>query len=246
MFAKITAQLSSPLALSPDGVPPHLDALCEYVMSKKARSIAESKNGHRHPVSATIPGQPVERQGTLPIPIVRKWVDCGNGLRCPIPRVSQGIVEPIKQRSENYHCAFPLERAGQLKEKQRTTIATTGGPLKSFRLPLRIVDTSRVVWFAELRDKKESGRAPMSELRKILRQVHAIGKKTSQGFGTVAEWLVEPTDIDASWIYDGVLMRPLPVDLGADASHGKRRCFGAVAAPYWQADFYCDRFVPSC
>jgi len=231
--------------LSPDGVPPHLDALCEWVMAKKARTISESKNGHRHPIVATIPGQPVEKQGALPIPIIRQWVDCGDGLRCPIPRVSQGIIETIKQRSERYHCAFPLERALSLKQKQRTKIATTGGPYKSFRLPLRIVDTSRVVWFAELRDKKMSGRAPMTELRKILRQVHAIGKKTSQGFGIIAEWLVEPTEFDASWIYEGVLMRPLPLCLGEGATHGKRRCFGAVAAPYWQADFYCDRFVPS-
>lgn len=244
MLAKVTAHLSSPLALSPDGVPPHLDALCEWVVARKARTITESKSGRNHPVAVTIPGQPVDKQGALPIPIVRKWVDCGNGLRCPIPRVSQGIVEPSKHRRENYHCAFPLERSASLKEKQRTTIATTGGPYKSFRLPLRLVDTSRVVWFAELRDRRELRRAPMSEMRRILREVHAIGKKTSQGFGLVNDWVVEPTEIDASWIYQGVLMRPLPIYLGRDAEGGKRRCFGAVAAPYWQADFYCDRYVP--
>lgn len=245
MFAKITAHLASPLALSADGVPPHLDALCEYIMSRKARSIAESRNGHRHPVAVTIPGQPVDRQGTLPIPIIREWADCGDGLKCPIPRVSQGIIEPGKERVEHYHSAFPLERAGSLAEKQRTTVATTGGPMKSHRLPLRINDTSRVVWFAELRDAKGRGKSPMSELRKILKRVHSIGKKTSQGFGVVSAWQVEATDIDASWTHNGVLMRPLPLTLADSNISGKRRCFGAVAAPYWQADFFCDRYVPS-
>lgn len=248
MYAKITAYLSSPLALSPGGVPPHLDALCEYVMSKKARAIKESSNGHRHPVAVTIPGQPVDKQGTLPIPIVRVWNDCGNGLKCPIPRVSQGIIEPSKESVTHYHSAFPLERALSLTEKQRTTVATTGGPMKSHRLPLRVVDTNRVVWFAELRDRTKNSRrrcSPMSELRKILKQVPFIGKKTSQGFGLVSEWLVEATELDASWIYEGVLMRPLPLSLAKDVLHGKHRCFGAVAAPYWQADFFCERFIPS-
>lgn len=249
MFAKITAHLSSPLALSPDGVPPHLDALCEYVMSKNARSIAESINGHRHPVAVTIPGQPVDRQGTLPIPIVRVWTDCGDGLRCPIPRVSQGIIEPSKESVTHYHSAFPLERALSLTEKQRTTVATTGGPMKSHRLPLRVVDTNRVVWFAELRDRATNSRrrsSPMSELRKLLKQVHSIGKKTSHGFSIVSEWIVEGTELDASWSYEGVLMRPLPLSLAEGVTCGKRRCFGAVAAPYWQADFFCNRLVPSC
>lgn len=240
MYAKVTATLAQPIALSQDGIPPHLDALCEFIMAKKAKTIAESSNGARHPLSreTQIRGQPVDRQGSLPIPIKRKWID---GI--PIPRVSQGIIEEAAEQPVHYHSAFPLERANLLKEKQRTTLATTGGPLKSHRLPLRTCNTSCVVWFAELR--KKTGRAPMSELRKILRQVHAIGKKTSQGFGQVAEWIIEPTDHDASWICEGVLMRPLPLSLVDESVRGKRRCFGALAAPYWQADFYRDRWVPS-
>ena len=244
MFAKITAHLSSRLALSQDGAPPHLDAICERVMARKARTIAASSNGHRHPVTCEIPGQGVSKQGALPIPIVRQWVDCGNGLRCPVPRVSQGILPPGPESVEHFHSSFPLQRAASLAPKQRTVIAVGGGPLKSHRLPLRLVDAARVVWFAELRDGRKTGRAPMAELRRILRRCDAIGRKTSMGYGAVSEWIVEPTDVDACWICEGVLMRPLPLSLGEQAERGKRRCFGAVAGPYWQASFFCDRYVP--
>jgi hypothetical protein len=238
MFVKVTAKLASPIALSPEGAPPHLDAICELVMARKSRSIAESKNGHRHAIDvAKMRGQPVEAPGQLPIPIVRERVD---GL--PIPRCSQGIIDASPQVAEHYHCAFPLERAGMLAEKQRTVLQQTGGPYKSMRLPLRISNTPSVVWFAQLR--RRAGKSPMNELRGILRKVSTIGKKSNYGYGLVSEWLVEPTDIDAVWICEGVLMRPLPVSVVPEGTLGAMRSYGAVCGPYWQSSFFVERFVP--
>ncbi len=230
-LVKVTAELCAPLALSPDGSAPHLDAICESVMARKAKAIAESRNGHRHSIDTNRPrGQPVRMPGQLPIPIIREKV---GGL--PIPRCSQGIIEQVKEQVSHYHCAFPLDRAGMLTEKQRTTIATTGGSYKSIRLPLRLVDTARVVWFAELRESP-------SKLRRILKRVPAIGKKTSQGYGVVTSWAVELTDIDAAWFCGGVLMRPLPLSAVPADILGKRRGFGAVCGPYWQADLFVERW----
>lgn len=243
MFTKVTARLASPLALSADGVPPNLDAIVEYAMSAKARTIAESRYGHRHPIANTHPGSAVSEQGTLPIPIKRKWITVEDGRKIVVPRVSQGILAPCRETAEHYHCSFPIDRSERLLDKERTTINATSGQFKSARLPLRVVDTDCVVWFAELR--KKQGRSPKSELRRILRKsIPAIGKKTSQGFGVVAEWVIEDSDLDASWIYNGVLMRPLPVSLVLDQTAGCRRDFGAVSSPYWQRDFWCERFVP--
>lgn len=237
-LVKVTAQLASPLALSPDGAPPHLDALCELVMARKSLSIASSSNGHRHRLDTTRPrGQAVAEPGQLPIPILRERVD---GL--PVPRCSQGIIEQTHEAVEHYHCSFPIERAELLEPKQRTVIAPASGLYKSQRLPLRIVNTSRVVWFAELREGAV-------RLRQILKRIDTIGKKSVYGYGLVSQWTVEPTDIDASWFMDShdgpILMRPLPLSVVPDSAIGKRRCFGAVCGPYWQADFFCDRWVPA-
>ena len=242
MFVKVTAELASPLCLSDDGVPPHLDAICEFALAGRAKSINESRNGHRHPIAKDIPGQPVKQQGTLPIPIRRTWCDSGRGFRVPVPHCTQGILPPTRQTSEHFHCSFPIDRAWMLREKDQTVHSAGGGPLKSHRLPLRITQADRVVWFAELRRKK--GRSPMSELRVLLRrEVWSVGNKTAFGFGVVGKWIVEPAQIDSTWVIDGVLMRPIPLAVFGEAS-GYRRCFGAVSSPYWQRDYWCERVIP--
>lgn len=236
-LVKVTARLLSPLALSPDGVPPHLDALCESVLAKRVRSIASSSNGHRHALDLErAPGTEVSDPGALPIPITRERV---NGL--PVPRCSQGILSLNRESVDHYHCAFPVERAGLLMPSQRGVLPTTGGTYKSMRLPLRIVDAACVVWFAELRERP-------GRLRGLLTKISAIGKKSAYGYGHVGEWSVEHTDVDACWFADSdagqVLMRPLPLDAVDNDVIGKRRCFGAVCGPYWQASLFVERWVP--
>jgi hypothetical protein len=232
-FVKVTAHLISPVALSPEGEAPHLDAICELVLAQHTRSIAASSNGNRHLLDvAKIRGQEVSAQGQLPIPIVREKVD---GI--PVPRCSFGIMEKTQETAEHYHCAFPIERAIEVSEKERIQIRTTGGVYKSVRLPLRLSTTSRIVWFAELRESP-------CKLRKLVNQIETLGKKSVYGYGRVSEWTVEETDIDASWFHGGVLMRALPISVVSDDIQGKRRSYGAVAGPYWQRSFFVDRYVP--
>lgn len=239
-LVKVTAELVSPIALSPTGDAPHLDALCCIAMCRHLGSIGESKKHNIQPR-----GQPIREQGQVPIPIKQTWVE-QDGRRFPIPHCSAGIIEAATESVEHYHCSFPTSRAQLIREDQRTKIARGGGTYKSFRLPLRKSDAQRVVWFAELRAKAELGRSPMGRLRGLLRSIEFIGKKSAYGHGHVAAWTVEKTETAGHWIYDGVLMRPLPVSLVPMETAGKRRSFGAVAAPYWQADFFTDCYLPSC
>lgn len=238
-LVKVTAELVTNIALSPTGVGTELDAICTLQMCRHLSSIGESK---KHNVQRQ--GENVKEQGQIPIPIKRTWVD-QDGKRFPVSHCSSAIIESEKEYRQYYHKSFPSHQSDQLAEKQRTKFARGGGVLKSTRLPLRKSQTKKIVWFAELRTKKEIGRSPMSWLRSLLNKVEFIGKKTSQGHGCVASWTVEPTDIDAAWIYEGVLMRPLPASIVSRETVGKRRSFGGVAAPYWQADFFCDRYVPA-
>ena len=234
---KVTAHLSGPIALSPEGWPPHLDALCELIRSRKMQSIADSSEG-RHPAKPR--GVPVDQPGQIPIPLARQWV----GDR-PVPRVSFGIIAPVPQRTDYYIRQFPAERADLLRPKERTVIRTTSGYTKSFRLPLRIVETPQIVWFARLRDG-EDGRP--TRLRSILSQVHALGKKVSQGYGRVSRWEVERCEEDWSWFApheEGpVLMRALPVEAVPSQILGGRRTYCGVCGPYWQQTLWSEAFEP--
>lgn len=233
-LVKVTAELASPIALSPNGDAPHLDALCQLVMCRSMRSVRESRKHNIQPR-----GKPIQQQGQIPIPIRQTWVD-----GFPVPHCSSGIIEATVDSVEHYHCSYPSHRGELLRKNQRTKIARGGGTYKSFRLPLRKSYTQRVVWFAELRTGKELGRSPASRLRGLLNKIDFIGKKSAYGNGHVSKWIVEPTEIEAHWICGGVLMRPLPVSLVGSDVTGKRRTFGAVAAPYWQADFFTDCYLP--
>lgn len=241
-FAKVTAVLATEMA----GAAPYLDALCELVMASKIKTVQESSNGHRHDYEIRGRGQSValDAPGKIPIPIIREMV---NGV--PIPHCSSPIVAVAESDSaSHYTSAFPIGRGVMLASKERTKIQQTGGRYKSFRLPLRNRVIDRVVWFAALR-VGNNGSSPMSQLRRLLKRVQHIGKKTSQGHGMVKEWIVEACEQDWSWYAPGplgtVLMRPLlaTMDHPSDLA-GYRRAFGGVHGPYWQREFYREIVTP--
>ena len=229
---KVTAHLVAPIALSPDGHLPHLDAICEWIMSYRMRSIHECSRGRHGCNFARRRGEPVDKPGQIPIPIARQVVD---GL--PVPRCSFGLAEAQTEVVEHYARKFPTDDASLLRPDQQTVLQTTGGPYKGFRLPLRLISTSRVVWFAALRDRP-------TRLRAILDRVTHLGKKAVYGYGCVSRWVVEPVDADYSWFAEDVLMRALPVSALPDSLVGVRRSYGACCAPYWQRDFWREIGVP--
>lgn len=229
---KVTAWLDSPLALSQEGAAPRLDAVIESAMSRRVRTFHDSSNGRHWCDKDRVRGSAVLKPGQIPIPIERKRVD---GL--PIPLCSDGIWNG-QQRVEHFNCKFPNEAAALLEPSERSVMRPTGGVFKSFHLPLRVVDCDRVVWFAVIRE-------PKTRLRHELRNVHFLGKKTSQGYGSVSRWDVEDADGDHSWWSGGVLMRPLPasVEIPDDAS-GFRRSFGGACGPYWDRTHWREIIVP--
>lgn len=234
---KVTCVLATPVA----GLQaPYLDSLCELIMARKMKSIQESSNGHRHMYDIQMRGQPIPLDGVgkIPIPIARRNVD---GL--PIPRCSSPIlVDVVSDHASHFTSAFPIEKYEYLHEKERSKVRQSGGRFKSFRIPLRMRLVDRIVWFAVLRDQ-------MTVLRRLLKQIHHIGKKSSQGHGIIKEWIVEGVDNDYSWYAtsgDGtVLMRPLPADMDHPSDLiGYRKTFGGFVGPYWQRDFWREIYEP--
>jgi len=218
---RVECRLSSPLA--GPGVP-HLDALVEQMCCS------------HHPDLCVPRGQAIPREalGTIPIPLVRERIG-----DLPIPLCSAGIAsQTLTDTNQHYTRSIAAEDFSDVAS--RVKIATTGGEHRSYRLPLRTRVVDSVVWFAK-GDKRE--------LKRELRRVHGLGKKISQGWGRVKEWIVEETDTAAWWYwscgYGTVLMRELPSGdhLPKDLV-GFRPWYGGCCPPYWQADLFREIVQP--
>lgn len=222
-----------------------LDAILEYVMSRRMGSVLASSQGERHLTRTALhPDLPVN-PGAIPIPIDRRRV---SGFPWPIPCCSSPIFL-AKHDGVDHYTRRPDFEPELICSGNRNVFYTGMGEFKSYRLPLRIRVIDRIVWFAmgrgRTRDRGHAGGA--SEVRKLLRKVSHIGKKNSQGYGRVNEWKVEIQEDDWSWFApsDGgkVLMRPLPLSAVGNAV-GFRRWFGAVVPPYWMPEAFTDSAVP--
>lgn len=240
---KVTCWLNSPLA----GDPPRLDALLEWVMSLKLRTVVESSNGEHHRTGLPkYRGEPV-RPGAIPIPIERRRV---SGYPHPIPLCSDPIMSETPVDGVEYFAKrYSAEKSALLAESERRVIAVSTGPFKSYRLPLRIRPVDRIAWFCMGRDRSRNRHSPGAEIRKLLKSVFSVGKKTADGYGQVARWEVEFAGEDHSWFAKSdagaVLMRTLPAsaDLPADLI-GFKKSHGAPVAPFWMRELYADILIP--
>jgi CRISPR type IV-associated protein Csf3 len=131
-----------------------------------------------------------------------------------------------------------------LDSSQRGVFHANSGELRSFRLPLRVRDVRRVVWFCL---------GEGSPIRRLLSHeksgVQYLGKKGSIGYGQVAKWTVEHVEHDWSWFAPSpageVLMRALPKSMRLPTGlAGYRNWFGGVVAPYWSAKYHTEIVEP--
>lgn len=222
---KITCLLDAPLA---GPAPPYLDALLELKLSH------QSKFGVAR-------GQPVpaENVGKIETPIGRRQF---GGLA--MPQCSSPIFDGHADRHEHYTRSLATTDSHLLRPDRRLVLNTGSGLHRSYRLPLRVRAIDRVAWFAF---------ADAGWLERLLIKarsgVSAIGKKTSQGYGRVRRWEIEPADISAWWFAEHeaglVLMRPLPdCDELPENLIAARKSYGGCQAPYWQRDLYREIVVP--
>lgn len=220
---RVTAWMAAPLA----GDVPKLDALVEWAMSFHLPAI--------RPDLPRLPrGEAVAEPGQIPIPIERIRIG-----RWPVPRASAGITSPPAiDAHDHFHRSLAVVDA-RLTES-RVKLDTGGGPWRSYRLPLRIRAVGRIVWYCV---------GVRKALRRWLRDLAAVGKKTAYGYGRVAAWEVDRVEEDWSWFAPSpegpVLMRPLPA--GAHLPRGllgARPWYGGCCAPYWQRDFWTEIVEP--
>lgn len=227
---KVTARLASGAKVAGDV--PMLDALIEWCMSRhvgRTLGLAHDLESDRAPY----------RPGVIPTPILRRRVE---GFPWPVPLCSSPIFRAAADDHAHYNRAFRADPL-LIRPDARRVYSSTNGEFKSYRLPLRVRLIERVVWFCLAKDARG-----VKEVRRLLREVTYLGKKTSQGYGRVAEWVVEDIEQDWSWYAPSesgpVLMRPLPVSAVPEGTLGGRRWFGGIVPPYWCADYFAEMVQP--
>ena len=219
---KVIAVLDSPIA----GDVPYLDGILEFEMAQRQGKAGTVRRG-----------DPAPRLGSIHLPLCR-----GNFAGVDyIPRCSAPIYVGREERHEYIHKRLSVENSMLLEPSERTKVAIGNTWTKSYRLPLKVVNVDRVVWYV--------GGSKRRPLKSLLRSVHAIGKKRSDGYGRVLRWEFEEVEHDWSWFAPStagkVLMRVLPFaeTLFRDVV-GYRRYFGGFAPPYWHPDRFLDVAIP--
>jgi hypothetical protein len=175
------------------------------------------------------------RPSVLPVPLLWSWRGAWRVYHC-----SDAILAPGVEETHHYSRQIGfLDHAGMVAPEHHKKVNLTGGEYKSCRLPQRVASVPEVRWLC-FGDGKV--------IRSLLRRVTAVGRDTSQGWGTVAGWEVEDWPEDQSLVADSdrgpVLMRALPYVNGEPPLLGSVRSYGACSPPYWHPDRYDDVVTP--
>lgn len=102
---------------------------------------------------------------------------------------------------------------------RRGKVNTTSSTYKAYRMPMNIILAAEIIWYVV---------GDRNEVESLLEEIPSLGKKTSQGFGQVTQWIVEEIEEDWSLEKDGQLMRSVP-DPEGDSEWG-------VRPPYWMPE----------
>lgn len=207
---RVLAVMAEPIAYLDDGL--HLDGLLQWAawmdLDERTRRRIPPVSSADFPVDLRMPvarwacrAQDPEHHPKLG---QRKAPDVLWGWQCsaayPIGEVRRGKSEIRKRPATDEMAQWTSDGSVDLG----------AGTLKAYDLPLPTVYVREVEWFAV--------GAPEWIRDALRRHVPAVGKKRGLGFGTVAQWCVEPIDEDWSIVRAGRLARRMPVgavDLGA-------------------------------
>ena len=113
---------------------------------------------------------------------------------------------------------------------RKNKIEIARGPYKLYDIKFLYVPCREIVFYVN---------AVESELIELLKHVHALGKKRSEGFGFIKEWTYEKTELETAIVLeDDTVTRPIPAPLvnfeETVERHGKCDLVSvAVRPPYW-------------
>lgn len=127
-----------------------------------------------------------------------------------------------KEYVKHWHKRFDDEHERSLDLQGKSgKIREGSGLLKAYRIPLIVLTVTELVWHC-VGDK--------DGIEDLTGDLTAMGKKTSQGYGQIAEWRIEPWPADWSE-YDGAGRRTRAIPVPSEQAQGIR----GIRPPYWLA-----------
>lgn len=168
-----------------------------------------------------VPGEPVKPDGhrdtALPLARVNEdgpmWFYAASWAQWPAS---------IAEGGDHWSSRFPLQRTKFL-DTARTSIDTASGPYKGYRMPIFYRHALSICWYVV---------GEPSRIERLLPHMTHLGKKTSQGWGTVGEWRVQESEHDYSVRGpDGKLMRAVPSEQGVIAGFRPSYWYSKNQAP---------------
>lgn len=143
--------------------------------------------------------------------------------------------QPVAEYVVHWHKRFDDEHIAYLAPSAKK-VETGSGRYRGYRMPMPILLFDYLEWFAV---------GDAARVRDLCRLLTHVGKKSSQGFGPVAEWEVIPWSEDWSCWRDGQPMRPIPVsDLPAGAPAGLAAAVRGIRPPYWHTPAWRRCLLP--
>jgi len=118
---------------------------------------------------------------------------------------------------------------------KRGKVIIEQGQFKAYHMPIFYKVVDKITWFAV---------GDAAKIEQLLFTMTHIGKKTSQGWGEVIRWQVEPIAEDWSSWKDGKLTRAVPLQNLTGHSFPLNMTRYGVRPPYYLADNQCFVAMP--
>lgn len=215
---KLTINMLTPLAVKP----PALDALLMWELSNRIGL------NHAEKLTRDISLSQVKKCDHLPI--CKKTIAGVDVFCCsnPIYRIE---YEYHEHHAKRFECD---KMALMLNEYERKSLLVASGPYKMRFVPIRCMLIPKVVYFF---------RGDKIEVRKLLKNIFAIGKYRNIGYGYVKDFEFNETDNDYSIFANNILMKNIPF-VDDKTIKGARRSYGSCKPPYWHPDNYMEILEP--
>ena len=144
---------------------------------------------------------------------------------------------PMGEAIKHWHKRFDdqLEQHIDFGSK-RGKIDVKSGKYKAYRMPMVVQLYDRLTWYAV---------GDVDGARDLCSGMTHLGKKSSQGFGVVDYWEVEPWPEDWSEVRNGRLTRAVPMELGLPKGvQSSRVAVYGIRSPYWMSEHQRVCFMP--
>jgi len=142
--------------------------------------------------------------------------------------------QPVAYGKDHWSKRLDTAHIGIVDLGRKSKVQIGKGRYRSYHMPVFYRSALSVHWYCV---------GDAEDIRELLADVWAIGKKTAQGWGRVARWEVRPWPTDWSVECKGRLMRAIPVGDGEERNAQVR--LHGFRPPYWKRENQTACWMPA-